>query len=47
MSFPCLRAVALQRAGVKMGIQNVQRWIPADAGMTNLFNDITIRFSKR
>jgi hypothetical protein len=32
-SFPCLRAVALQRAGVKTGIQRISKylkdWIPA------------------
>jgi hypothetical protein len=36
-AFPCLRAKALQRAGVKKGIQNQRgknNWIPASAGMT-------------
>ena len=31
LSFPCLRARALQRAGVKTGIQDAEKenWIPA------------------
>jgi hypothetical protein len=29
LSFPCLRAVALQRAGVETGIQDMKNWIPA------------------
>jgi hypothetical protein len=44
MSFLCLRAVALQRAGVKTGIQapslrkqgTMKDWIPACAGMTKI-----------
>jgi hypothetical protein len=35
LSFPCLRAVARQRAGVEMGIQDMKNWIPAFAGMTS------------
>jgi hypothetical protein len=48
LSFPCLRAVALQRAGVKTGIQDQENeiWIPASAGMTSFFDRIILRFFK-
>lgn len=37
LSFPCLCAIALQRAGVKAGIQarGEENWIPACEGMAD------------